>query len=594
MSHRRQIKTDGREQSVADVKFMNKYAQIAALVSPRNLYAELGRGSSKTSDILTERMIEIVYDMPGAPCAWVSDTFTNLTQNVIPTVLESLERKGYHEGVHYVVAKRPPLFNEAEKKDLPDWLKPTFWKHRNRIINYERVIIFFTGTNFTFGSLDRPSTLAGRSFVHIIGDEAKYFKETKLANMMKAVRGYPEFSGSVYYRGHTFTSDVADPSHIGEYDWMAKYAKGNDIESLLLVIRTGLVFQETQRVYLAAKDRWMATRSAADLTDCRQKLRLVNEWHDRWVKTRRQKGAESFYLRASSFVNVDILTIDWFRDAIRGSVPDLDTAILSKRATLESGSRFYAALDESHFYYDGINEDAAARFGINAKEDASVLRYLDINRPLRLGIDFGNMCSLVIGQEGLAHGRKVLRCLKFIYTLAPDYVEQLGEKFRTYFEPMKNRILYVYYDRAGNQYEKVGKSQISAFKNAVEVDHATGRRTGWTVHLMSMKQSTITQAEEYSFMLKLLSGDNPRLPGILIDYYQCKELRLSLQRARTKVRDKVVYKDKNSERLPVADLPEHSTNPSDAFKYFCMSRDLVAITKGLSAAIPGNTDPLIR
>lgn len=102
MSHRRQIRTD-KAQDVADVLYMNKYAQIAALVSPRDLFAELGRGSSKTTDILTERMIEIVFDMPGAPCAWVSDTFTNLTQNVIPTVLESLERKGYREGVHYVI-----------------------------------------------------------------------------------------------------------------------------------------------------------------------------------------------------------------------------------------------------------------------------------------------------------------------------------------------------------------------------------------------------------------------------------------------------------------------------------------------------------
>lgn len=591
MSHRRQIRTD-KAQDVADVLYMNKYAQIAALVSPRDLYAELGRGSSKTTDILTERMIEIIFDMPGAPCAWISDTFTNLTQNVIPTVLESLERKGYREGVHYVIEKQPPVFNDAEKAELPEWLKPHFWKPRNRIISYNRVITFFTGTNFTFGSLDRPSTLAGRSFVHIIGDEGKYFKETKVANMMKAVRGYPEYAGSVYYRGKTFTSDVADPGNIGEYDWMAKYAKTMDIEAILLVMRTGLVYNECLRNYLAAKDRWMQTQSAKDLCECKRLLKIANEWQKRWILSRMQKNASSFYMRASSFVNADILTPEWFEDAIKGNVPDLKTAILSIRATVETGSRFYAALSEDNFFYDGINENAYNSLSLTEEEDCRVLKYLAMDKPLRLGVDFGNMCSMVIGQDGIASGRKCIRCLKFLYTLAPEYIEELGRKFRTYFAPMQNKVVYLYYDRAGNQYEKVGRAQVQALKKAIEVNGETGARTGWSVQLMSMKQATITQAEEYSFMLKLLPGNNPRLPIVLIDYYACKPVRLSLQSARTTVRDKVVYKNKNSERLPVDQLPTKSTNPSDAFKYFCMTKDLVAAAKGWTAAPSGNMDPI--
>lgn len=592
MSHRRLLSAD-RDQKVADVLYMNKYAQVASLISPRNLYAELGRGSSKTTDILTERMLEIVFDMPGAPCAWVSDTFSNLTQNVIPTVLESLERKGYKEGIHYVIEKRPPEFSDAEKKNLPDRLKDHFWRPRNRIINYSRVIIFFTGTNFTFGSLDRPSTLAGRSFVHILGDEAKYFKESKIANILKSVRGYPEYAGSVYYRGQTFTSDVADPSRVGEDPWMAKYAGVMDVEAILLVVKAGLTYNEALRTYLAAKDRYLQRRLPADLEQCRQLLRITNIWRERWIRTRIRKEASCFYLRASSFINVDILTRQWFEDAIRGSVPDLKTAILSIRPGLESGERFYAALSESNFYEDGINEEAYDRLQLRDKEDCRVLKYLNPTRPLRLGVDFGNMCSMVIGQDGLVSGRKCLRCLKFIYTLAPEYIAELGRKFREYFAPMQSRVVYIYYDRAGNQYKAVGKSQIAALKNAIEVDGETGRRTGWTCQLMSMNQGTITQAEEYNFMMKLLSGDEPRMPRILIDYYACKELRISLQNARTKVRNKVVFKDKNSERLPIEQLPTRSTNPSDAFKYFCMSKDLIAAAKGRTAAIADNIDPCI-
>jgi hypothetical protein len=173
-------------------------------------------------------------------------------------------------------------------------------------------------------------------------------------------------------------------------------------------------------------------------------------------------------------------------------------------------------------------------------------------------------------------------------------VPDLGRKFRTYFSQHRNKIVYLYYDRAGNQYSKVGRSQVADLKKSIETDGETGRRTGWTVHLMSLHQATITQAEEYSFMMKLLGEENPRLPIVRIDYYAAKELRLSLQNASTIVKDNVVYKNKNSERLPVADLPTKSTNPSDAFKYFCMSKDLTAIAKGATAVPAGNADPMTK
>ena len=456
------------------------------------------------------------------------------------------------------------------------------------------MIIFFTGTNFTFGSLDRPSTLAGRSFVHLIGDEAKYFKEQKVATMLKGVRGYPEYASSVYYRGVTFTSDVGDPSHIGEYDWMGKYAKTMDVQAILLVMKAGLVYNEAMRAYLAAKERWTKTQDGKDLTECRRLLRIANDWYKRWILLRLRKESSNFYIRASSFVNVDILSAEWFADAVKGDVPDLKTAILSMRASISSGDRFYAALREEHFYLDGKDEAAYDRLTLRDSEDCTVLRYLDKDRPLRIGVDFGNMCSMVIGQEGLDKGRKCLRILKFLYTLAPEYVADLGRKFRTFFSQHKNRIVYLYYDRAGNQYQKVGKSQVGDLKKAIEVDGETGKRTGWTVHLMSMHQATITQAEEYSFMLKLLGEENPRLPIVRIDYYAAKELRLSLQNAMTIVKDNVVYKNKNSERLPVAELPTKSTNPSDAFKYFCMSKDLTAIARGATAIPAGNADPMMK
>lgn len=201
MGSRAKIKAPERKPYV-DLQFANWFSQFCAMIMPRKLRIVAGRGSAKTTEIQVERLIEMVYDMPGAPVAWVADTFANLTANVLPMVFEALERKGFREGVHYVVEKQPPAFTEKECADLQEWLKPHFWKPYNKIISHKRTIIFFTGLNITFGSLDRPASLAGRSYVHILGDEVKYFPETKIGNLLKARRGYRiQFGHSPLYMG---------------------------------------------------------------------------------------------------------------------------------------------------------------------------------------------------------------------------------------------------------------------------------------------------------------------------------------------------------------------------------------------------------
>lgn len=592
MSYRKRINADRTE--VADVQYQNKFAQIASLVSPRRFIGILGRGSAKTTDFQVERIIDVAEDMPGAPCVWLADTFSNLTANVLPAVLEGLERKGYKEGVHYIIEKEPPVFTDKEKANLPEWLKPHFWKPYNRLVSYKRTIIFYTGMNIRFGSQDRPSTLAGASYVHVFGDEGKYLKEETVANLMKAVRGFrQQYGNSVFYRGVTFTSDIADTSHTGEYDWMLRESGNMNVKKILLVIEAGLIYNDALHEFAAAKETWLKNKTTANLTECRNKMRLANLWRARWIELRRMDDASTLFLRASSYVNADILTEGWFADAIASQLNDFKTAILSCRPSLESGDRFYSSLGEHHFYYDGIDEAEYEKFRLRDKENCRVLKYLNPRKPLRLGVDFGNMCSLSIAQDGISNGRECMRVLKFMHTLAPEYIPDLGRKFREYFAPMLNKTIYLYYDRAGNSYKKVGLDQASQFKKALEYDD-TGRRTGWSVVMMSLNQGNIGQPEEYNFMQILLSGGNPRMPLVLIDAYAAKYLKLSLEGARTLVKSGIVYKDKRSEKLPIDQLPTKSTNPSDSFKYLMMTKELRQIVKGKIPLPDSLSDPRFR
>ena len=260
------------------------------------------------------------------------------------------------------------------------------------------------------------------------------------------------------------------------------------------------------------------------------------------------------------------------------------------RPTLESGDRFYAALSERHFYFDGIDETAYDSMGMMEREDCRVLKYLDKDKPLIAGVDFGNMCSMSIAQNGMEKGKACVRILKFLYTLAPEYIQDLGEKFRLYFAPTRVKILMLYYDRAGNTYKSVGEDQVGKFKKAVEYD-SSGKRTGWTVQLMSIGQGNIGQPEEYSFMQEIMSERNPRLPVIRIDAQAAKHLKLSLENARTTVKNGVVFKDKRSEKLPVEQLPTRSTNPSDSLKYLMMTKQLRALASGKSPVPSAAFDP---
>lgn len=576
----------------ADILYQNKFAQIISLVGARKTFLELGRGSAKTTEILCSLLIELVYELPGAPIAWIADTFSNLSSNILPSVLEGLERKGFREGVHYVVETAPPEFSDKERESLQEWLRPHFWNPMNHIISYKRTIIFFTGLNITFGSIDRPSTLAGRSFVFVIGDEAKYLKPAQIANLLKAVRGYPQYKSSPYYRGQFFTSDVADPSHVGEYDWMRSQARNMNKEAILLVIRAGLVYNEALREAIAAKDAWVDSGSEKARKAYEAKLAVASRWRERWIRTRLQPDADTLYLRASSYVNADILGADWFADAFAASLPDTQTAVLSMRSTLSTGDKFYPRLSEFHFFEDSINEAEYDKIALLGQETCVVLKHCNPALPLRLGVDFGgrmNSMSIAQLQKESGSTRDIIRVIKFLYTLSPAYLKELGEKFRTYFAPMTNRVVFMYYDRAGNANKDVKKDYAGELKNAIERDEA-GRPTGWTVHLMSRGQGTIYQSEEYHFMQILMSEDNVRLPLLRIDMKAAKELKNSLERARLIMKNGVVYKDKSTEKLELSRLPNESTNPSDSLKYLLMTKDWRKVVKSARSVIPGNID----
>jgi hypothetical protein len=530
---------------------------------PRDFYGVLGRASSKTTDFVVQRLQESVFDLPGAPVAFVSDTYANLHKNVIPSLQEGLRLHGWEEDVHYVINKEPPA----------EWRANMY----NIMSSWKNTMVFFNGFNVTFISLDRPAIGAGRSYVEVFGDEVKYFPEVRVSNLLKAVRGYrAKYGDSPFYRAQTFTTDMPDPNRIGEFDWILKMAKKNDKQKILDLLHVGYVYNETKKEYAVALDG--KNQKKVELA-----RKNMERWEKRWNLLRKKT---SFFLIASSFVNVDILGLEWFDEEFSVGLEGVLTNILSIIPKLSAASRFYSNLAEKHFYADGNDNEFLETLPFGSEPDCRVLRHLDKNQSLEAGLDIGNTLWMVFGQQR----GNTYRILKELYTLPPSYLREMADEFLRYFAAHKRKVLKLYYDRAANNYAKIGQDVATQIKKAIEVD-VNGKRTGWSVQLMSIGQGNIGSNAEYSFMMELMSGNNKLLPKLLIDRTNCPYLKAQLENTAAKISsgarmNGLVVKQKKVDGLPVHRLAKESTNFTDAFKYLlCRKSLLKLVNRPTGAAI---------
>jgi len=551
-----------------EVRFQNWLAQMLNILMPKVLVLIAGRGSTKTTQVQAERVQEVVQDCPGAPFAWVSDTYSNLKKNVIPSLMEGLKFLGWEEGVHYIINKEPP-------KE---------WRDKMYVVlpSYKDVMTFYTGFTFTFISLDKSSIGAGRSYVGVFGDEIKYFSKEKIANLLKAVRGYAaKYGDSPWYRSISFTTDMPDPNSLGEYDWALEYAKRNDIEKIMLAMQSGFVYNETKIEYVSRLQELEKARldgaKQSKVNTLEKALMLaeknMNRWKDRWGKCRNF----SFFWIASSFINADILSLSWFEDEFEVALSGLLTNVCSVIPKLKSNQRFYSNLSEKHFYWDGNDNEYVDSLSIGEEPDCRILKNLTTNQPLEAGLDIGNTLWMVFGQ---VQGNN-LRVMKEMVTLPPRYIREIADEFIRYFKPHKRKVLYLYYDRAANNYKKIKQDVASQIKSAIEFN-ADGSRSGWSVQLMSLNQGNIGSNAEYNLMTEMMSGNNRLLPKLLIDRNNCPYLKHQLERVPIKIKtsdnkNATIVKEKKGDGLPVDRLLKESTNFTDAFKYFTCRKEYLRI-----------------
>lgn len=526
-----------------EVRFGHILQVICAWVDTTVMVAVCGRGTAKSTVIQAMRSYSCVYAMPGAPLAFVGNTYSNLDDNIMPAVQKGWQLLGWVEGVHYIKGRRPP----------------ESWRQRCSVIvdDYEHVYSFWNGSVIFMGSLDHPSLLAGKSVCHLFFDEVKYAKEQKANRALPILRGDAiSYGASHLFLGLTITTDMPDVTE-NEDDWYFRYVGEMDPDLI------------TRIVQAAGVRNALLTRQAAENNRPSPSPRVLRrlerdiDYYDRALLKMR-KGA-TFFINTSSLINIDILTPEYVERLYNGTLElhEFMKSVLGMRPGLRRDLRFYVAFGEEHKFRGTLSGEVAY--------DCRELITLDPDAELDGGMDFGNMLSLIIGQTSGG----VCRVHKSMYELPPKWLTDLAGQFRSFFSYHRNKVLNLWYDRAGNNFQRQGEDYARRIKLAIEHDE-NGYRTGWTVNLMSRKQSTIPQEAEYDFMQEMMGGRVPGLPRLLIDECNCRELLSSIEKARADIRyvgrSKQVFKIKKSEKLEPRKLPMWSTNFSDAFKYYLMRK----------------------
>lgn len=540
-----------------EYRYTNWLSLLIDMMKPTNLYVYGGRGLSKSTEILAKRSVDVIEDMPLAPFAFVADTYVNLMTNILPHIFIGWDRLKFYENYHYVIESRPP----------DNWPKPIV-----KTLDFKHTLTTYKGSKFFLKSLDRPSINAGISVVHQFGDEGKYLQEEKLIKFFPTLRGdLIKFGKSHYYLGQTFVSDMPDPN-AGESDWMSKMAAKMDKKQVMTILQAARVVNEIYKELYEAQEEGDTS-----------KVVLLEKQLDRWSeRLRKIRTNSTLFFVASSFVNADVLTLQYFENLLSGDFDDFKLHVLSMKRSLDAGSRFYAALSEKHFYPDGYDYDYYDASGLksNITQSSKGLKYVEHDQLLEAGFDGGNMMSLVIGQEQ----GKLYRVLKNMYTLAPESIRELANQFIQFFEPHKKKYLLLYHDRATSQYERIGRDMANQLKHDIEY-LPNGSRTGWVVELMSRKQGNILHPEKYHFFNVMMAERVKELPRLAIDQWECRELKVQLQAIPTKMgKNKEILKDKRTDHLKdINRLPLESTNLTDAFDYLLCRKKWMAMTKSRKA-----------
>jgi len=151
------------------------------------------------------------------------------------------------------------------------------------------------------------------------------------------------------------------------------------------------------------------------------------------------------------------------------------------------------------------------------RADGKVTAYFEPTEKIVLGYDPGNFASLVVGQ--FKTKENTLRVMKEIFTYPPRSHADMAAEFNAFFGCTRNRVIDLYYDRAGNKKNAKLANQTDAQELKAEIE-----KYGWRVSLKNLGQGDIYYWQHHRLWKRLLAESEKSVPRIRIDSNECPNL----------------------------------------------------------------------
>jgi hypothetical protein len=471
--------------------------------------------------------------MPRAAWTITGATYQAILTRTLPSTRASLERLGYHHGVHYFIGKKPDAsYGFAEPYQPP---------HK-----YNNAIIFRNGTLFHLVSQDKGGGSArGLNTDGAICDESLMLDKEKFdQEVSTTIRGNYQYFDKCRLHGgvHHFTSMPYGASWLlnaGDY-----YDRdGHDIK----LARAQLL--EMQIAFIDEKDP-------------RKRMALWPEMNALNKRISYYPDKNGFlYSEANVFDNLTNIKLKYLENE-RRKLDDyiFRVEVLNMRTDKVQGG-FYANLDPAKHVYTAFDNDHLRLVGLDgqqllkaeqldSRQDADCKSHL----PVRIAVDWGAKINcMVVAQQELLQ----LNLLNALFVKAPLILDDLAKEFCRYYEYHLCKEVYFHYDHTGNN--RQANSDLTYAEQFAKIL----RSKGWTVYMVS-KGAPPEHKDKYLLIARLLKELDPRHPRLRFNKHNCKYLLLSMSLAPVAEVMGIIKKNKNSERSSTVPA-EQATHLSDTF-----------------------------
>lgn len=543
--------------------YMNSMQVMVNLLDPNKVVVEAARASGKTSEVTVNRIVRVADSMPAELSFLAHRTYVALLTNIWPNIQAAFSRQ-------ITVNGRPRCMLEygidyiAGESKIPEH----FRKPRYPISYPKHSILFRNGHHIQLVSSDQPDSVAGRSGVHAFVEEMKHNDGEKLkTRLFPSLRGSSaEIRKSPYYQGWTGVSDTARVD-LNEDDWFERYEDQNNPQLLseiaTVAVHVNKAVYKKMELLTAQKN----TTNPVTLEKIRLELkkydRQISMWTPRLADMRRNA---TLYIRASSFVNKDILGPKFFKTQL--DTLDMDEFLTAICAVRHKSvvNKFFANYDkEKHQFSDGYIYDSIMKLDLKDHFiiTARYLKYYDKSAPLYIGYDPGHFSSLVCGQPK-KYGKE-FRLLKEFFCFYPDEQPELARQVYEFFgRDCRNKRIVLYPDRAGNK-RREELEQITTDSRALKRELES---YGFEVQLMNEGQATIYHWQQFKLMLLLFGDRSNALPHVFIDENECPNLCSAIPLSPRKSTNGRIELDKSSEvKIPLHRQAGLTTQIPSAFIY---------------------------